>query len=140
MCNIVIIIFFYKNNWFLWKECIVKTFYVLTKSAGGVFLIPFGVALIRVWLTFWQLWCEGFKICIYHKWNPHWPIVILKRNFRSLFRKFNFDCFVWFTIFMMRCYWFLGFESIKTSKTHMSKWPSFDVCKDNSLLISLIQQ
>ena len=88
---------------FLRIECVVKTLYVVTKSAGGVFLIPFGVALVRVRLACWQLWCEGFKICIYYKWDPHWPIVIFKRNFRSLFGKFNFDSFVWFTILMMRC-------------------------------------
>ena len=103
LCNIVISIFFYKNNWFLWIECIVKTFYVVTKSAGGMFLIPFDVALIRVWLTCWQLWCEGFKICIYYKCNLHGSIVILKRYFRSLFGKFNLYSFVWFTILMMRC-------------------------------------
>ena len=103
LSNIVIIIFFYKSNWFLIIECIIKTLYVVTKSAGDVFLLPLGVALVRVWLTCWQLWCAGFKICIYHKWNPHWSIVILKRYFRSLFGKFNFDSFVWFTILMMRC-------------------------------------
>ena len=114
---------FTKNKWFLWIECIDKTFYVITISAGGVFLIPFGVALIR--LTCWQLWCEGFKICMYNKWYSHWPIVIFKRYFRSLFGNFNFDSFVWFTILMMRCLWFLGIESIKTSKTHMSNMTIF---------------
>ena len=103
LCNIVIIIVIYKNNWFLWIECIVKTLYVISKSAGGVFLIPFGVALVRVWLTCWQLWCEGFKICIYYKWNPHWSIVILKSYFRSLFGKLNFYSFAWFAILMKRC-------------------------------------
>ena len=32
------------------KECVIKTLYVLTKSAGGVFLILLGVALVRIWL------------------------------------------------------------------------------------------
>ena len=49
--NITIVMFFYKSNWFLRIECIVKTLYVVTKSAEDVFLIPFGVALVRVWLT-----------------------------------------------------------------------------------------
>ena len=89
LCNIVIFKFFYKNNRFLRIVCIIKTLYVVTKSAWGVFLIPLGVAVIRVWLTCWQLWCEGFKICICYKWNPQWSIVIFKTNFRFLFRKFN---------------------------------------------------
>ena len=76
-------IFFYKSNWFLRIECDIKTLYVVTKSAGGVFLIPFCVAIIRVWLACWQLWCEGCKISIYNKWDSHWPIVIFKRYFRS---------------------------------------------------------
>ena len=71
LCNIVIVKFFYKSNRFLRIECIVKTLYVVAKSAGGVFLIPFGVAVVRVWLTCWQLWREGFKISIYYKWDPH---------------------------------------------------------------------
>ena len=101
--NIIIVMFFYKSNWFLRIECVIKILYVVTKSAWGVFLIPFGVALVRVWLASRQLWCEGFKICLYYKCNPHWTIVILKRYFGSLFGKFNFDSFVWFTILMMRC-------------------------------------
>ena len=32
-------------------ECIVKTLYVVTKSAGDVVLILLGVALLRVWLA-----------------------------------------------------------------------------------------
>ena len=100
--NIIIVKFFYKSNGLLRIECIVKTLYVVTKSAEVVFLILFGVALLRVWLACWQLWREGFKISIYNKWDSHWPIVILKRYFWSLFGKFNFDCFVWFTIVMMR--------------------------------------
>ena len=119
------IINLYKSNWWLWIECVVKTLYVVTQSAGGVFLISFGVALVRVWLSCWQLWCEGFKISIYYKWDPHWPIVIFKIYFRSLFGKFNFDSFVWFTMLMMRCYRFLRFGSIKTSKTHMSNMTIF---------------
>ena len=51
LCNIVIVKFLNKSNRFLRIECIVKALYVVTKSAGGVFLIPFGVALVRVWLT-----------------------------------------------------------------------------------------
>ena len=43
--------FFYKSNWFLRIECVIKTLYVVTKSAGGVFLIPFGIVLVRVWLA-----------------------------------------------------------------------------------------
>ena len=101
--NIIIVMFFYKSNWFLRIGCVIKTLYAVTKSAGGVFLIPFGVALVRVWLACWQLWCEGFKISIYNKRDSHWPIVISKRYFRSLFGKFNFDSFVWFILLMMRC-------------------------------------
>ena len=97
LCNIV------KSNWFLRIEYIVKTLYVVAKSAGDVFLILLRVALIRVWLACWQLWREGFKICIYYTWEPHWPIVIFKTYFRSLFGKFNFDCFIWFTILIMKC-------------------------------------
>ena len=48
--NMAIIIFFYKSNWLLRIECVVKTLYVVTKSAG-VFLIPFGVDLGRVWFA-----------------------------------------------------------------------------------------
>ena len=84
LCNIVIVKFCCKSNRFLRIESIVKTLYVITKSAGGVFLIPFGVALVRVWLTCWQLWCEGFKTSIHYKLDPHWPIVIVKIYFRSL--------------------------------------------------------
>ena len=129
---------FTKNNWFLWIECIVKTFYVITKSAGGVFLIPFGVAFVRVWLTCWQLWCEGFKIYIYYKWNPHWSIVILRRYFRSLF---------WSSIFIASCdlqysWWdandFSELKVLRHLKHTCLTWPCFDVCKDNSFLISLI--
>ena len=76
-----------------WEESVTsKTLYVVTKSAGDVFLILLGVALLMVWL----------KISIYNKWDPHWPIVIFKRYFRSLFGKFNFYNVVWFTILMMR--------------------------------------
>ena len=102
LCNIVIVKFVYKRNWFLRIESIVKTLYVATKSTESVFLIILGVALVRVWLACWQLWREGFKICIYNKWDSNWPIVIFKRYFRSLFGKFNFYGFVWFTILMMR--------------------------------------
>ena len=45
LCNIVIVKFFYKSNWFFRKECIVKTLYVVAKSAGDVFLILLGVTL-----------------------------------------------------------------------------------------------
>ena len=100
---IIIVMFLYKSKWFLRIECVVKTLYVVTKSAECVFLIPFGVALVRVWLTCWQMWREGFKISIYYKWDPHWPIVIFKIRFRSLIGNLNFDSFVWFTILMMRC-------------------------------------
>ena len=51
LCNIVIVKFFYKSNSFLRIECIVKTLYVVTKSAGDVLLILLGVALVRVWLA-----------------------------------------------------------------------------------------
>ena len=101
LCNIVIVKCFYKSNWILRIECIVKTLYVVTKATGDVCLLLLGVAVVRVWLACWQLRCEGFKISIYSKWDSHWPIVIFKRHFRSLFGKFNFDGFVWFT--MMRC-------------------------------------
>ena len=47
MCNIVIVIFFYKSNWFLRMECVVKTLYVVGKCTGDVFLILLGVALVR---------------------------------------------------------------------------------------------
>ena len=49
--NIIIAKFFYKSNWLLRIECIVKTLYVVTKSAGVVFLMLLGVALRRIWLT-----------------------------------------------------------------------------------------
>ena len=49
--NIIIVKFFYITNWLLRLECIVKTLYVVTKSAGDVFLILLGVALLRVWLA-----------------------------------------------------------------------------------------
>ena len=101
--NIIIVMFFCTQKWFLRIECILKTLYVVTKSAGDVFLIQFSVDLVRGWLTCWQLWCEGFKIIIYNKWDSPWSIMILKRYFRSLFGKFNFNSFVWFTILMMRC-------------------------------------
>ena len=101
--NIIIVKFFYKSNWLLTIECIVKTLYVVTKFAGRVFLILIGVSLLRVWLTCWQLWCEGFKISIYNEWDSHWPIVIFKRYFKFLIGKFNFYSFVWFTILTMRC-------------------------------------
>ena len=127
LCNIIIIKFFYKSNWLLRIECIVKTLYVVTKSAGVVFLILLDVALIRVCLACWQLWCEGFKISLYNKWDSHWPIVLFKRDFRSLFGKFNFDSFVWFTILMITCWWFLGNESIKTSNHTCLTCPCFDV-------------
>ena len=81
LCNIVIVKFFYKSNWLLGIECIVKTLYVVTKSAGDVFLILLGVALVRVWLACWQLWREGFKISIYNKWESHWPIFIFLKIF-----------------------------------------------------------
>ena len=51
LCKIVIVKFFYESNRFLRIECIVKTLYVVTKSAGGVFLIAFGLAVVRVWLA-----------------------------------------------------------------------------------------
>ena len=66
--NIIIVMFFYKSNWFLRIECVIKTLYVVTKSAGGVFLIPYGVALVRVWLTCWQLWREGSKSAYTINW------------------------------------------------------------------------
>ena len=49
--NIIIVKFFYKSNWLLRIECIVKTLYVVTKSAGDVFLILLRVALLMVWLA-----------------------------------------------------------------------------------------
>ena len=69
--NIIVVKLFYKSNWLLRIACIVKTLYVVTKSAGDVFLILLGLALLRVWLECRQLWCEGFKICIYNKWDSH---------------------------------------------------------------------
>ena len=68
---------------------------------------------------------EGIKICIYNKWDSHWPIVIFKSYFRTLFGKFKFYNFVWFTILMRRCYLFFGIESIKTTKAHMTKMTMF---------------
>ena len=62
LCNIIIVMFFYKSNWFLSIECVIKTLYMVTTSAGGAFLIPFRVALVRFWLACWQLWCKGFQI------------------------------------------------------------------------------
>ena len=49
---IIIVKFFYKSNWLLRIECVIKTLYVLTKSAGDVFLIRLGLALLRVWLAY----------------------------------------------------------------------------------------
>ena len=54
LCNIIIVKFFYKSNWVMRIECIVKTLYVVTKFTEDVFLILLGVALVRVWLTCWQ--------------------------------------------------------------------------------------
>ena len=71
LCNIIITKFFYKSNWLLRIVCIVKTLNVVTKSAGNVFLILIGVALLRVWLACRQFWSEGLKICIYNKWDSH---------------------------------------------------------------------
>ena len=100
LCNIVIIIFFYKSNWFFRLECIIITLYVVTIFAGDVFPILLGAALVR---ACWQLRCEGFKICIYYKCNPHWSIAILKRYFCSVLGKFDFESFVWLTVLTMRC-------------------------------------
>ena len=63
--NIIIVKFFYKSNWLLRIECIVKTFYVVPKSTGDMFLILLSVTVVRVWLAYRLLWCEGFKISIY---------------------------------------------------------------------------
>ena len=52
LCSIVIVKFFYKSNWFLRIECIVKTLYVITKSIGDMFLILPCVALVRDWLAY----------------------------------------------------------------------------------------
>ena len=49
--NIVIVKFFHKCIWLLRSECIIKTLYVVTKSAGDVILILIGVALLGVWLA-----------------------------------------------------------------------------------------
>ena len=48
LCKFVVnVIFFYKSNSFLRIECLVKILYVVTKSAGNVFLIRLGVAPVR---------------------------------------------------------------------------------------------
>ena len=132
---------FTKCKWFLRIECIIKTLYEVTKFAADVFLILLGVALVRVWLACWQLWCEGLKICIYYKWNPHWSIVILKRYFRFLFGKFNFySCFRWFKYSWWDANDFSVLKVLRHLKHTCLTWLFFYVCKDNSLLISLIQQ
>ena len=51
MRNIIIVKFFYNSNWFLRIECIIKTHYVVTKSAGDVLLILIGIAFLEIWLV-----------------------------------------------------------------------------------------
>ena len=129
-----------KNNWFLRLECIVRTLYVVTIYAVGVFLILLGVALVWLWLACWQLWCEVIKICMYNKWDSYWDIVILKYIFDPssgssiLIASYDLQCACWDDN---------DFSELKVLR-HLKHTclicPCFDVCKDNSLLISLIQQ
>ena len=51
LCNIIIVKFCYKSNWLLRIECVIKTLYLVTKSARDVFLIQLGIAILRVWLA-----------------------------------------------------------------------------------------
>ena len=46
--NIIIVKSFYKNNWLLRIECIIKTLHVVTKFGGDMFLILLDVALLWV--------------------------------------------------------------------------------------------
>ena len=98
--NIIIAKFLYKSNWLLRIECIVKTLYVVTKSAGNLFLILIGVAsqsLVGMLIVVvWRI--QNLPI----QWDWHWPILIFKRYFRSLFGKLNFYSFALFTILVMR--------------------------------------
>ena len=127
--NIIIVKFFYKSNWLLRIECIVKTLYVVTKSAKDVFLILNGVALFRVWLACWRLWRKGFKIRVYNKWDLHWSIVIFKRYFSSFFGKFNLYSCVWFTILMVDANDFSELKVLRHRKNTCLTCPCFDVCK-----------
>ena len=110
LCNIVIVKLFYKSNRFLRIECVVKTL----------------------------MW--GFKISIYYKWDPHWPIVIFKYIFVPPLGS---------SILMAWCdiqysWWDANDLSEEKVIRHLKHtcltWPSFDVCKDNSLLIYLMHQ
>ena len=124
-CLRIIVKFFYKSNWMIRIECIVKALYMVTKYIGDVFLILLGVTVSGFGWHVDSCGAKDSKSAYTNKWDSHWPTAIFKRYFRSLFGKFNFYCFVWFTILMRRCYWFIGIESIQTSNTHMSNMTMF---------------
>ena len=132
--------FFYKSNWFLRIECIVKTLYVITKSTVGGFLILLGIALVRVWLACWRLWCEEFKIRIYNNWTRIDLLWFLKDIFDP-----SSGSSIFIASYDLQYSWweandFSELKVLRHLKHTCLTWPCFDVCKDNSLLISLIQQ
>ena len=99
--NIIIVKFFYKSNWLLRKK-------VYRQNALCGNNIHWGYVSDTAWCCCSQglvdllIACEGLKICIYNRTRID-LLWFLKRYFRSLFEKFNFYSFVWFTILRMRC-------------------------------------
>ena len=139
-CNIVVVKFFYKSNWLLRIECIVKTLYVVTKFTGFVFLILICVALLRIWLAYWQLWCKGIKISIYNKWAHIDLLWFLK----DIFDPFSGSSFLIASNDLQYSWWdandFSELKVLRHLKHTRLTGPCLNVCKDNSILISLIQQ
>ena len=136
LCNIVIVIFFYKSNWFLRIECIVKTFYVVKKSSGDVFLILISVALSE---CSWHVDSCGVKDSK-SAYTINGTRVDLLWVLKDIFHPSLGS-----SIFIASCdlqysWWdandFSELKVLRHPKHTCLTWPCFDVCKDDSLLIS----
>src|SRR5215831_13662284 len=76
--NIIIFSLSSVDNRFLRIDTIVKTFYVITKRVGCVFLIFICVRFFWIWFTCVKWFSKGFKICIYNERNSHRSLVVFK--------------------------------------------------------------
>ena len=136
--NIIIAKFFYKSNWLLRIECIVKTLYVVTKSAGDVFQILLSVALLRVWLAY----------CGVKDSKSAYTINVTRIDLvwflKDIFDPFSGSSILIASYDLQYSWWdandFSELNVLKHLNDTYLTYPCFDVCKDNSLLISLIQQ
>lgn len=79
------------NDWFFRIQLIVKTFDVITKPTGFMFLIGIGKTLSTFWFIAACWFDHSFKVCIYHEGNSHFPVMASGSSISSKILSIPYD-------------------------------------------------